>query len=130
MTFTYERKANYYETDMMGVVHHSNYLRYFEEARIAFMDSLGIPYKELEDNGIMVQFGETMLIKVSLIEYNGIRMKLNYEIVDKKSGKVTTRGITSHCFLSKNGRPVSLKNNMTEYHEKFLECLDKVSDNQ
>ena len=111
MTFTYERKANYYETDMMGVVHHSNYLRYFEEARIAFMDSLGIPYKELEENGIMspvlsvqceykrmVQFGETMLIKVSLIEYNGIRMKLNYEIVDKKSGKVTTRGITSHCF--------------------------------
>ena len=143
MTFTYERKANYYETDMMGVVHHSNYLRYFEEARIAFMDSLGIPYKELEENGIMspvlsvqceykrmVQFGETMLIKVSLIEYNGIRMKLNYEIVDKKSGKVTARGITSHCFLSKNGRPVSLKNNMTEYHEKFLECLDKVSDNQ
>lgn len=52
MTFTYERKANYYETDMMGVVHHSNYLRYFEEARIAFMDSLGIPYKELEENGI------------------------------------------------------------------------------
>ena len=45
MTFTYERKANYYETDMMGVVHHSNYLRYFEEARIAFMDSLGIHYK-------------------------------------------------------------------------------------
>ena len=56
--------------------------------------------------------------------------EVNYEIVDKKSGKVTTRGITSHCFLSKNGRPVSLKNNMTEYHEKFLECLDKVSDNQ
>lgn len=142
MTFTYERKANYYETDMMGVVHHSNYLRYFEEARIAFMDSLGIPYKELEDNGIMspvlsvqceykrmVQFGETMLIKVSLIEYNGIRMKLNYEIVDKKSWQ-SNNSMLQACFLSKNGRPVSLKNNMTEYHEKFLECLDKVSDNQ
>lgn len=138
MTFTYERKAHYYETDMMGVVHHSNYIRYFEEARIAFMDSLKIPYKDLEDNGIMspvlsvhceykrmVQFDETMLIKVSLIEYNGIRMKINYEITDKKSGKVTTRGITSHCFLTKSGRPVSLKKNMPHYHDIFVSCLEE-----
>ena len=141
MTYTYERKANYYETDMMGVVHHSNYIRYFEEARIAFLEAIGIPYKLLEDNGIMspvltvnceykrmVQFDEVMQIKVSLIEYNGIRMKVSYEVTDKKSGKMTTKGVTSHCFLTKSGKPISLKKSMPQYHERLLEYLETVSE--
>ena len=77
MTFTYERKANYYETDMMGVVHHSNYLRYFEEARIAFMDSLGIPYKELEENGIMSPVLSVQCVWFSLAKQCLLRLALS-----------------------------------------------------
>ena len=39
--FKYERKAYYHETDQMGIIHHSNYLKWMEEARIALMDELG-----------------------------------------------------------------------------------------
>ena len=39
----YIHQAQYYETDQMGIIHHSNYIRWMEEARIAYMDELGFP---------------------------------------------------------------------------------------
>ena len=49
----YEHKVQYYETDKMGIVHHSNYIRWMEEARIDFLDQIGWNYKVMEDNGII-----------------------------------------------------------------------------
>ena len=46
-----KRKVQYYETDMMGIVHHANYLHWMEEARIDFMDQMGFPYKRIEAEG-------------------------------------------------------------------------------
>lgn len=76
MIHEYERQTYYYETDKMGIIHHSNYIRWFEEARIDFMTKMGYPYKRLEDEGIiipvvsvsseyksMVRFGDTVIIK-------------------------------------------------------------------
>ncbi len=54
MEVIYERKINYYETDRMGVTHHSNYIRYFEEARVYFMDEMGMSYKWFEETGIIM----------------------------------------------------------------------------
>ena len=77
MDFVYERKINYYETDGMGIVHHSNYIRYLEEARCFFLENIGMPFSEIENQGITipvlgvnctykhhVTFGDTLLIKV------------------------------------------------------------------
>ena len=50
MEFIYERKINYYETDRMGVVHHSNYIRYLEEARTEWLEVLNMPFDLLEKN--------------------------------------------------------------------------------
>ena len=47
----YERDAYYYETDKMSVVHHSNYIRWFEEARVNFMKKVGYPYDFMESQG-------------------------------------------------------------------------------
>ena len=49
----YEHKVQYYETDKMGIVHHSNYIRWMEEARIDFLDQIGWNYKVMEDEGII-----------------------------------------------------------------------------
>ena len=49
----YEHQIQYYETDQMKVVHHSNYIRWFEEARTDFMRQIGLPYEELEKKGIL-----------------------------------------------------------------------------
>ena len=49
--WSYSRDVNYYETDRMGVIHHSNYLRILEEARMAWMEANLIPYPEIERQG-------------------------------------------------------------------------------
>ena len=71
----YQHKVQYYETDQMGIVHHSNYIRWFEEARTDYMDCLGMGYARMEEMGIlspvlsvsadylrMVYFGDTVSI--------------------------------------------------------------------
>lgn len=46
-------RVQYYETDRMGVTHHSNYIRFMEEARVAYLEQLGFPYAELERRGVI-----------------------------------------------------------------------------
>ena len=54
MTLTpYKRKAFYYETDRMDIIHHSNYVRWLEEARVDLMEQLGCPFHEIEKRGIV-----------------------------------------------------------------------------
>lgn len=118
----YEWKAQYYETDQMGIVHHSNYIRWFESARIDFMEQMGVPYKKMEEDGIispvlsaacnyhhMTYFGDTVQIIPSIKSYNGIRLVISYEVRNRETGVLQAEGETSHCFLNKEGKLLSLK---------------------
>lgn len=132
MEFTFERKINYYETDRMGIVHHSNYIRYMEEARCAWLENIGIPFTLLEENGITipvlgvnvtykhhVTFGETIIIKIFIKEYNSVRMTVGYGITNKENGQVVLNGETKHCFTNKELRPISLKKYNPDFNNKF-----------
>ena len=138
MSYIYERKINYYETDRMGVVHHSNYIRYLEEARVEWLEALDMPFDLLEKNKITipvlgvnctykhnVTFGDTILIKTYAKEYTGVRMTIGYEITDKKNGNIVLTGETKHCFTDSNLKPINLKKHNPEFHEKFLNLLEK-----
>ena len=50
--FVYKRRAQYHETDQMGIIHHSNYVKWMEEARVRFIDLPGLGYREMEEQGI------------------------------------------------------------------------------
>lgn len=130
--YIFERKINYYETDKMGVVHHSNYIRFLEEGRCAWMDSIGIPFSVLEENGITipvlgvnvdykyhVTFGDVIEIHIFMKEYNGVRMTVGYKALNKENGNVVLTGETKHCFTNKNLRPINLKKVKPEFNEKF-----------
>jgi acyl-CoA thioester hydrolase len=128
------RKANYYETDQMGIIHHSNYIRWFEEARVDFMEQVGFGYSESVLKGIdfaltglsceyksMVRFGETVAVNASITELTNSRMHVSYEVRDAESGELRTTGETRHCFFdSERKRPVSLKKKLPELYELFL----------
>ena len=133
----YSHKVQYYETDQMGIVHHSNYIRWFEEARMDYMQQLGIGYDEIEKKGIicpvlsveaqylrMVRFGESVTIHTKIRKYNGIKLTISYDIYDDKTKMIHCRGTSSHCFLNKKGRPLSLKKDMPELHEIFVKGLE------
>ncbi|MBP3603167.1 MAG: acyl-CoA thioesterase [Lachnospiraceae bacterium] len=132
----YEHKAQYYETDQMGIVHHSNYIRWFESARIDFMSQIGVSYRGMEEEGIispvlsvsceyksMVHFDDEVLVTPKVKTYNGVKLSLCYTITDKVTGEVRTTGESSHCFLNKEGHPVSLKKAAPHFHMLFEECL-------
>ena len=118
----YELKAQYYETDQMGIVHHSNYIRWFESARIDYMEQMGVSYRKMEEEGIlspvlsasynyhrMTYFGDTVAITVSIKSYNSIRLALSYQVRNQESGVLLAEGETGHCFLNKEGKLLSLK---------------------
>ena len=54
MSWEYNRRVKYYETDRMGVVHHSNYLRLLEDARMDWLGDNLITYSELERSGVII----------------------------------------------------------------------------
>ena len=132
----YEHNAKYYETDQMGCVHHSNYIRWLEEARMDLMEQMGCGYRAMEEAGVyspvlevscryktMVRFGDTVRIHAWIKEYNGIRMTIGYRMYDTATGELRTEGESAHCFLAKDGRPVSLKRSYPDWDGLFREML-------
>lgn len=136
MEYNYERKINYYETDRMGVVHHSNYIRFLEEARCNWLESIGLPFATLEENGITipvlavnceykhhVTFNDVIIIEMVVKEYTGVRMTVQYKIINKNTGDIVLVGETKHCFTNKNLRPINLKKFNKEFSNKFENLL-------
>lgn len=126
------RKPNYYETDQMGIIHHSNYIRWFEEARIHWMDQLDMSVARMEQEGIllpitaveceyraMVRFREEVQIEVLLTQLTGAKMTVEYRVTDANTGVLRATGRTRHGFLNKEGRPISIKRAAPEYFARI-----------
>ena len=137
MQFTYERKINYYETDKMKVVHHSNYIRYIEEARCAWLEKIGMPFSLLEREEVTipvlavnctykyhVTFDDTIIIYPFVKEYSGVRLTVGYEIKEKLSGKLVLEGETKHCFTNNELKPINLKKYRPDFSKKFEALLN------
>lgn len=126
---TYIHKVHYYETDKMGFVHHSNYIRWFEEARDDFFDKIGAPYTVTESYGIICPvlsvsceykkscyYGEEILIDVTLEKVGNVKFFVSYKVMSK-DGELRATGTSSHCFLNSEGQVVSLKRVRPELFE-------------
>lgn len=128
----YRHKVQYYETDRMGITHHSNYIRWMEEGRVAFLEEIGWGYDKLEAQGIAspvlsvsgdfkrsTTFGDEVDVLVSLKEYSGVRLTLEYEMTDAATGALVFSGYSQHCFFDEKGRPARLRNLLPEFDEKL-----------
>lgn len=126
----YIRKVFYYETDQMGIVHHSNYIRWFEEARIEFLERMNYPYARMEKEGIispvlaveceyvsMVHFGDTVVVEITVEDFKMVKYSFSYVIKDAVTGQVRCKGKTKHCFLDSSGKPVVIKKQFPELYQ-------------
>ncbi len=137
MAFTpepYVRRAYYYETDVMGIVHHSNYIRWMEEARLDFFHQAGLKYSDMEKDGILmpvvevyckykssIRFDEEFEIRTRLVLFSGVRAEYEYETNSLKSGVLAAVGRSSHCFVdSKTRRPLNLKKRYPDFYKTAL----------
>jgi acyl-CoA thioester hydrolase len=125
----YIHSVKYYETDKMGITHHSNYIRWMESARIDVLKQIGLDYAVLENEGIVspvvevsckykksTTFGDTVSITVAAEEYNGLKLVLKYEMKNEEGGIVAT-GRSKHCFFNREGNMLRLPKEFPELHE-------------
>lgn len=139
MVEVYEHKAQYYETDQMGIIHHSNYIRWMEEARMNYLSGIDFPMERIEDAGIVspvvsvdcrykqvCRLNEVICIHITVKEYNGIKLVLGYEMFEKTSGELRTVASSEHCFTSKDGKLVSLKKAYPELDEALRNKLQSL----
>ncbi len=132
------RQVKYYETDKMGVVHHSNYIRWFEEARVEFMRGIGLSYRAMEEEGVQVPvvsvsckyrspstFDDVVVVKTRIQKFNGIVVELAYEVIDEATGVVRVTGESSHCFVdAETFKPINLKRERSDIYEGFLKATE------
>ena len=136
MMYIYERKINYYETDKMGIVHHSNYIRFFEEARCSLLESCSLPYHLMEEKGIMspvlgvsckynqhVTFGDTIEVRAYIKEFTGVKFTVAYEIYNKETDVLCVIGESNHCFTDCNLKPLNIKKHHNDVYEKFIDMI-------
>ena len=138
MAMGYLHKVQYYETDRMGITHHSNYIRWMEEARIDFLSQLGWDYDRLESEGIIspvlgvqvkykksTTFPDEISIAVSVADYRNVRLKLAYEMKNRQGETVCTAE-SEHCFINENGNLIVLKKQFPKLHEDLINAMQQV----
>lgn len=132
----YLRTVNYYETDKMGVTHHSNYVRFMEEARIDFLSKLGYPMTRLETEGVVSPvvsveckykapstFSDVLKFTVKVEKYTGVKVVFAYVGENTQTGKVVFEATSTHCFVNAQGRPVSVKKTFPEFDSLLMNCM-------
>ena len=132
----YIHKVQYYETDKMGITHHSNYIRWMEEARTHYLDEVGWSYDRLEKEGMIspvlavnckykesTTFTDEIQINVQLLDCGPVRMTIGYEMTKIKTGAIVCTGTTEHCFIDTNGRPIRLKKDCPEFYQAMQDLI-------
>ncbi len=131
----YIHVVKYYETDRMGITHHSNYVRWMEEARIDFLDQIGWSYQKFEEEGLIspvtsieckyrhtTTFPDVIHIEVFVKELRGIRLELSYKMTND-SGKVVCEASSEHCFLGKDGKIIRIEKEYPEFYQLLSELV-------
>ncbi|MGI6697166.1 MAG: acyl-CoA thioesterase [Clostridia bacterium] len=130
-------RAIYRDTDQMGVVYYGNYYAWFEVGRNEFIRSLGLSYKELEEQGIMLpviesrcvyktpaRYDDLVIVRTGVSEMTGARISFVYEVIRERDGALLAQGSTVHAFTdAKTFKPVNLKKRCAEYYAKLVDCM-------
>jgi len=131
-------KIDYADTDMMGVVYHANYLKFFERGRTALIEDIGYSYVAMEDAGYFapvydvqatykkpLRYGEKAYVKTWIDLNDGIKTVYGYQIVNEQ-GDLCVEGTTTHIIVSKDSfRPKSFKKTFPEWFQKYEELKKK-----
>ena len=122
-------RVRYAETDQMGIAYHSNYLIWFEVARVEFFRQFGFTYNRLEkETGtflpvvevhcrylLPLRYDEKFTVKTRLEEFGRRLLGFAYELVDKDGESIYARAHTKHIATDKSGRPKTLPKEFLDF---------------
>ena len=115
-SFETQIRVEYHHTDQMGIVHHSNYIKFFEVARTEWLRASGLTYAEMERRGVMMPivdvqikyrqpayYDELITVRAELREIPMARITFHYE-VRGEDGRDIASGLTTLGFIDKESR--------------------------
>lgn len=131
---TIRDKVRFVETDMMGVVHHANYLRWFEMGRVAYLRACGISLGELMAADIIFPITEVQVkyknsctfdddfeVQTTMSAFNKAKMDFSYKVICLRDGAVAVEGHTRNVFTDKEGHIVRLE---PQWFDKIKKVFD------
>jgi len=135
MTHRYRHTVQYYETDKMGIVHHSNYIRWMEEARVDLLARIGWDYARLEALGVFspvtavecryrrsCTFADAVDIAVAVERFSGVRLRLRYAMT-AADGTLLCEAASEHAFLDAAGKPLRVNRLYPEFYTTLCELI-------
>lgn len=130
MSVVTEHHVNFYDTDAMAVVHHSNYIRWFEIGRVEYLRSIGIMLNQLMDDGFVFpitevrakyvspgRFDDVVLIETTATALTKVKMAFDYRILRKSNGELMVTGHSQNVFTSRE------TGSITRLPEKYYTIL-------
>ena len=131
----YKHEVKYYECDRMGITHHSNYVRFMEEARVDFLDALGYGFDRIEAEGVVspvisiscnykhpTTFKDLIEIEVVISRIQDLKFEFTYTM--RCAGQVVCVGQSVHCF-TENGRPIVIARRLPELYQAIQSRLNQ-----
>ena len=128
-------RVRYEETDQMGVVYYANYFVWMEIGRTGYFRRLGLCYREVEKNGILLpvtkaycqyqapaHYDDLLRIVTSIASLHDVRIVFKYEIFNNSTDKLLAMGETEHAFVNHQGRPLVLKKQNPFFWKRLLEA--------
>jgi acyl-CoA thioester hydrolase len=122
-------RVRYAEVDRMGLLHHANYLVYFEQGRTELLRTLGMSYRDLEDQGYLLvltklevryrrpaRFDDVLTVRTTAVKTTAVRIDHRYEVF--RDGELLTEGTTTLACVDRDGRPQPLPELLRMYKEK------------
>lgn len=130
-------RVQYYEVDHMNIVHHSNYIRYFETARTEMIRSWGRSYDDMEKAGVWMPvlgveadfktpayYDELLKLECWTKKLKGASLELEYRISNYETGEVHVTGVSRHGFTTPDLKPIRLKKEVPEIYELFASVME------
>lgn len=128
MAFEFEIQTRYTDTAQDGIIHHSSFIIYLEEARLAFFKSFGFDINEMESKKILTPVTELSIkylkplrslenitVRVSVGAFAMVRFSLDYEIIREEA--IVARATVSHCFINESFKPIPIPKAILQYFE-------------
>lgn len=126
-SFEIEIRVPYAHTDLMGTVYYSHYFEYFERARVELLRHIGFPHRKLEQDGVHLVVTETyckylkpvyyddlFIVRPQIREVGSASISIEYEILNKGTGMLLTKGFTKLAFVDEKGKICRAPKEMVE----------------
>ena len=130
-------RVQFFDTDKMQVMHHANYVRYFETARTECLRSEGISYSEMEKEDFQMPvlsvnvkykepafYDELVVISCKISKLSHASMEIQYEMRSKETGRILATGSSRHGFTNRDLRPIPLKKKLPHIYEIFQKIYE------